>query len=52
MGGCDVSMTLLLGFWRRLVGAARLLGGAGDCLCQGVGVSLGVARSAPRVRGT
>jgi hypothetical protein len=52
MGRCDVSMTLVVGFWRRLVGAAGLLGGAGDCLCQGVGVSLGVARSAPRVRGT
>jgi hypothetical protein len=51
MGRCDVSMTLVVGFWRRLAGAAGLLGGAGDCLRQGVGVSLGVARSAPRVRG-
>jgi hypothetical protein len=52
MGRCDVSMTWVVGFRRRLVGAAGLLGGAGDCLRQGVGVPLGVAGSAPRVRGT
>jgi hypothetical protein len=52
MGRWDVSMTWVVGFWRRLVGAAGLLGGAGDCLRQGVGVPLGVAGSAPRVRGT
>ena len=51
MGRCDVSMTLVVGFRRRLVGAAGLLGGAGDCQRHSVGVALGVAGSAPRVRG-
>jgi hypothetical protein len=52
MGRCDVSMTLVVGFRRRLVGAAGLLGGAGDRLRQGVGASLGAAGSVARVRGT
>jgi hypothetical protein len=52
MGRCDASMTLAVAFWRRLAGAAGLLGGAGDCVRHGMGVSLGAARSAPRVRGT